>query len=367
VDINKKSVTLNILTGLTVAVLLQACAKDSTPTLTTQPPAPAPVVETPAMAPPPAASPAGSPDDLVVEVDGVKLVRSELNQHVAQAMAAQGQNLPPQILPQIAQQMSGRIIEGFISETVLGNAANQSDIEITPAEIEEAIADIEETLPPDITLEQAMERAGFTEKILRDRIARDLRVRKLIEQKTAEVPETSEENIVKFYEDSAEQFEMEESVATKHILLQFDEETTDEEKAALKAEAEEVRQQLLEGADFADLAKQHSDCPSAERGGDLGDLVRGRTVQPFEDAAFSQEVDAIGDVVETQFGYHVIVVTNRTAAHKQTLEEVHDDLAEYLKGQEVQKVMQAYVEGLRAEAKVSYGEGFEPPPPPATP
>ena len=84
------------------------------------------------------------------------------------------------------------------------------------------------------------------------------------------------------------------SVKASHILVED----------AVKAN--ELRQQLVEGADFASLAQQFSKCPSGRNGGDLGVFGRGMMVKPFEDAAFDTPVGAISDVVQTQFGFHII-------------------------------------------------------------
>ena len=75
-----------------------------------------------------------------------------------------------------------------------------------------------------------------------------------------------------------------------------------------------IRKQLVGGADFEDTARNVSECPSAKKGGDLGEFARGKMIKPFEDAAFSQEIGAIGPVIQTRFGYHVLKVTARSPA-----------------------------------------------------
>jgi len=67
-----------------------------------------------------------------------------------------------------------------------------------------------------------------------------------------------------------------------------------------------LKQKLAEGADFADLARAHSSCPSKQQGGNLGPFGRGMMVKPFEDAAFGLEVGALSEPVQTQFGWHLI-------------------------------------------------------------
>lgn len=73
-----------------------------------------------------------------------------------------------------------------------------------------------------------------------------------------------------------------------------------------KTQIESLKSQVDGGADFAALARQHSDCPSSAQGGDLGSFGRGQMVGPFEDAAFGLPVGGTSGVVETPFGYHLI-------------------------------------------------------------
>lgn len=82
--------------------------------------------------------------------------------------------------------------------------------------------------------------------------------------------------------------------------------TATRSQAEAKAQIEQLKTQVDGGADFAELARAHSDCPSGKRGGDLGAFGRGQMVGAFEDAAFGLEVGATSGVVETGFGYHLI-------------------------------------------------------------
>lgn len=102
---------------------------------------------------------------------------------------------------------------------------------------------------------------------------------------------------------------MSEVVRASHILLAY--------RGALRSTADRTREEALNriqvlksqldnGADFAILAKECSDCPSKQVGGDLGSFTRGQMVEPFERASFSLPIGAVSEVVETQFGYHLI-------------------------------------------------------------
>ncbi|MCC6663737.1 MAG: peptidyl-prolyl cis-trans isomerase [Polyangiaceae bacterium] len=102
---------------------------------------------------------------------------------------------------------------------------------------------------------------------------------------------------------------MAEQVRASHILLMYagsSRSTATRTQAEAQSQIQTLKTQIDGGADFADLARQHSDCPSGKSGGDLGSFGRGQMVGPFEQAAFGLPVGGISGVIETQFGYHII-------------------------------------------------------------
>jgi len=102
---------------------------------------------------------------------------------------------------------------------------------------------------------------------------------------------------------------MADQVRASHILLMYagsERSTATRSKAQAECQIAQLKAQVDAGADFAALARQHSDCPSSARGGDLGAFGRGQMVKPFEDAAYSMPVGATSGVIETQFGYHLV-------------------------------------------------------------
>jgi peptidyl-prolyl cis-trans isomerase C len=120
-----------------------------------------------------------------------------------------------------------------------------------------------------------------------------------------------------------------------------------------KAKAEGLRKQLLAGADFAETAKNNSDCPSKNTGGDLGTFPRGDMVKPFEEAAFTQEKNAIGPVVETDFGYHIIQVLERIAPKTMGLDEtMKTRISSYLQQQKQQENFETLLKKLKAKANI---------------
>ena len=102
---------------------------------------------------------------------------------------------------------------------------------------------------------------------------------------------------------------MAEQVRASHILLMYQgsaRSTATRSKDEAQQQIQRIKQQLDQGEDFAQLAKQHSDCPSGKSGGDLGNFGRGQMVREFEDTTFGMNVGDTSEPVETAFGYHII-------------------------------------------------------------
>ena len=128
-----------------------------------------------------------------------------------------------------------------------------------------------------------------------------------------------------------------------------------------KEACEKIKAKILGGADFAEMARQHSEGPSSDNGGDLGRFQRGRMVPAFEEAAFSQEVDAIGPLVETQFGYHIIKVHSHVEAGQAPREEV----VELLTRRNQSEALRQYVLKLMEAADITYADAIAPNIPPS--
>jgi len=143
-----------------------------------------------------------------------------------------------------------------------------------------------------------------------------------------------------------------EQVAARHILISLEDLDTEAEREEARQRAESVREHLLAGEDFAELAREVSEGPSAANGGDLGTFGRGQMVPAFEEAAFSLDVNEISDVVESQFGYHVLQVTDKIEPRTVGFDEMKERIVGYLKEQRQGPAVQAYVADLKDTAEI---------------
>jgi peptidyl-prolyl cis-trans isomerase D len=146
-------------------------------------------------------------------------------------------------------------------------------------------------------------------------------------------PAIPDEELESFYRENFSRFSIPEQRSARHILIKTSEEDTEDILAEKRNKAEQVLELAKSGEDFTELAKQYSEGPTGPKGGDLGSFTRGRMVKPFDDAAFSLKEGEISDIVETQFGFHIIKLEKIEPAYTRTLEEVRGEIEAQLLAQ----------------------------------
>ena len=305
---------------------------------------------TPASVPPAAIAKQPDTDDIAISVEGKILKKSEIEKVVKEKLnALKGKDqIPADKIKEMRVNIKKQMVDGFILRTLMSNEAERRKIKATDKEIKMAIDEIKASLPPDRTVEAFMKE----NKISREHIILGIKVKKMVQQDLGKKAKPSEEEISKFYNENQEQVIKPESVHVRHILILFAEGDDDKVKAEKKAKIEFLRDKLVNGADFAEIARDNSDCPSKENGGDLGTMTKGQTVQPFEEAAFSQEINAIGPVVTTEFGYHIIQVLEHNLAKSYPLEEVKGKISDFMEQKRKEEAFAALANKLREKAKI---------------
>jgi peptidyl-prolyl cis-trans isomerase C len=293
------------------------------------------------------------PATTVVRVNGEEITRGEILELVNAAMQQFGGQVPPQQLSQIQSQMYQRFKEDLITKKLIDAAVAAANIEVTNEEVDEALAKIKESLPEGQTIETALASQGMTIEKLTDSIRNDMATRQFMESKTEGVEGASEDEAKEFYETNPENFKIEETATASHILIKFGEGETDETKVEKKAQLEKIRADIIAGTlSFEDAAKTHSGCPSGAEGGLLGTFGKGRMVPEFEAATFAQEINEVGDIVETQFGYHIIKVSERQPEGVRSFDESKERIIDYLSAQKKQQAIADYLESLRDSATI---------------
>mgnify|MGYP005621613619 FL=1 len=309
----------------------------------------------------PAATPAANKkiairvnDEVITQADLEEMANTMLQQYQAQTQGAP-------ISDEIKAQALKSAEDNAITEKLIAIAVAGSGIVVSDEEVESTIAQIKSSIPDGMTFEAALASQDMTLEALKENIKNDMAARQLFESQTKDVPAATEADAKAFYDGNLQNFQSPASPANasaSHILLSFEQGEDDAAKAAKKAQLEAIRADIVaKTTTFEDAAKAHSGCPSGAQGGSLGQFGKGQMVPEFEAAVFSQDVDAVSEVVETSFGYHIIKVTDRQEAGEPsttTFAEAKDQILNYLTQNAKGEVAQAYIKSLRDAATIQY-------------
>jgi len=310
--------------------------------------------------------------DTAVTVNGVKVTEGQINALVEptiERMMASGQPLPPQFLHQYRKQLRQQAVERSIVDVLLGEEVKKANLTVTDDEFAKEIEEIatRQKMTPD-EFKARLAQAGQDFDKVKGEIRKTLLYQKVAAAQWEGKIDVTEEDAKKHFDDNEAKYATQEKVQASHILITPDA-TADPNEAKPKAlaKAEDLLKQIKEGADFAELAKANSSCGTAARGGDLGLFGKGDMVGPFEEVAFALKVGEMSDVVETQFGYHIIKKTNHQQASQPTFEDVKEKIIEELTKGQQGEIANKYIDDLKAKATIVYPPGKEPTPaqPPA--
>ncbi len=333
---------LNVSIAALAAILtIPVSAAETTP--------PNPTVATPAVTvTAPTATPTTS--EVVATVNGVAISRAEVDQATRMLLAQS--RTPAATDPQQQRQVLDSALNLLIDEELLYQAAKGLSVADLDKQVEEKFNAAQARFGTPEAFEQALGQAGLTGQEFKDRLARDLLIASYIDQEvTAKITLTTEQ-AKQFYDANPDKFKQPESVKASHILIGADAKATPEEKQAAQQKANDLLAKIKGGADFAELAKAESTCPSAKKGGDLGSFGRGQMVKPFEEVAFSLQDGAVSDVVETPFGYHIIKSQGKTPSETVPFAQVEEKIKSLLKNEAVKKQLAARIDELKKAANI---------------
>ena len=274
-----------------------------------------------------------------------------------------------------------RVINELIVKTLLDEEIEKRGITVTNKEVDQAIKEIVDKLGSKEQLNTLLKQNGMTNAQFKRDLKEEVKMKKLA--KELGTYNVSDAEAKKFYNDNIKKFKHPEKVRASHILISVSPAEIEEvvksdaknknlDEAALKAkveeeikaksaEAEAKANKLLTEAkkdmtQFAKLAKDNSDdTTSAVKGGDLGFFAAKEMVPEFSKAAFSMKPNTISDKpVKTQYGYHIIMVTDRAAAGQDSFDKVKNNIKGYLENQKQIEAIDKLTESLKKNAKIVY-------------
>ncbi|WP_319475320.1 peptidylprolyl isomerase [Marispirochaeta aestuarii] len=286
----------------------------------------------------------------------LKITADELDREVQKTVSqyeAQGMKVSEEQKAQLREAVLTQMVE----RKLLLHEAEKSGVELDQEKFETEFASIKTNFPTDEAFAQALSQRGYTEEMFKAEMAEIMTLQAFLEEEISSKIELGEEEMQAFYNENPEYFATEESVTASHILIEVNEDADEAEEAEAYGRMEEIAARVAAGEDFAELAREYSEGPSAPRGGDLGSFQRGSMVQVFEDTAFALEPGGVSDIIRTEFGFHIIKLTDRSEGGTLSFEDARDAIETYLRQEKEQEAVTAYVQELKEKYTVETPEG----------
>ena len=296
------------------------------------------------------------PADAVAVVDGEEIARQDYDAVISQAKTSYKNQKRefPAAGSQEFQTLRNQVVQFLIQREQFEQEAADLGVEVTDKQVDARLEQIRKQYfaGDKKKYEKQLKEQGLTDRQVRNDLRAQIISEKLFNQVTRDVKVTDAQ-IEEYYAKNKAQYSQPESREVRHILVKT------------KAKADDLYDQLKNGADFAALAKKHSEDTGSKANGGKLTISKGQTVAPFDATAFLLAKNAISRPVKTEFGYHIIQPLSDTKPAKVTpLKDVKESIKQQLQQTKKNEAMTKWVEELKDdyEDKVSYAVGFSPPP-----
>lgn len=280
--------------------------------------------------------------DAIARVNGTDILKATIDKQIAQMKKQSPASFEATQGAAIEEQYRSQILDGQIDLALVQEAAKTLGVSVATKQIDDYVAGLEQQYGSKAALETAMKTAGFDMTMLREQITNSLLMDAVASKVATGTAAPTASAIKAYYEANKSQFGTPEQVHAEHILFA----TKD------KALAQTVLAKVKAGGDFAALAKQYSTDPgSKDTGGDLNWAAPSTFVPEFAIAVQTMKVNQV-QLVESQFGYHVIKLLGRRAAIQQTLAEATPAVTSALQQNTRATAFTQYIDALRKKATI---------------
>jgi len=259
------------------------------------------------------------------------------------------------------KQIRQEALQQLIIEQLLEEKVKDANIVITKEEADTILQDRLKSESVDMEqFKQVLADNNTTYDEVLGEIQKEQKFLKYIDSQMDDPTTSIEEEAKKYYDDNQQAFNRPEQVKASHILIMARQEEPNDVKQKAKEKIEDLLKQVKEGADFAELAKENSDdTGSAIDGGDLGFFDNQTMVPEFTEAAFALEPNEVSDIVETNYGYHIIKVTDHREGGIIPFDEIKGDLEKALGERKKAEFTNKLIETLLKNADMKFPAGKE--------
>ena len=286
--------------------------------------------------------------DVIAHVNGESIAKADMDRAIQALERANGP---------VPGEQRDRILRGVLDQLIghrlLVQEARARNVTVPESEVDARLAQIRAQFPSEAAFEQTLAERKLTVDQVKTDARQDMAISRMIDEEVATRIVVTPEEVTDFYAKNADQFKQRDSVRASHILIGVPKGADAAGRAEARTKAEQVLKEVKAGSDFAALAKQYSSDPgSAANGGDLGFFQQGEMVGPFNEAAFSLSPGTTSELVETEFGFHIIKVVEKKPSRTIPLEEVGPKVQQYLEQLKRQQQTESFVNALRAKGKI---------------
>lgn len=262
------------------------------------------------------------------------------------AVAARGDQL------ELLKRLRREAMDLMIEQELVRQAAVRAGIEAGDAEVDAEIDALRSRFGTPEAFARRLSDEGYTVESYRKHVAGMIGAGRYMERIRAAVPPVGDGEVEAYYRDNERRLTFPEEVRVRHILLTWKKLGTRDDRAAIRERMAPILERARGGADFAELAKRHSEDSTAPGGGDTGFFHRGQMVPAFEDTAFSLAPGEVSDMVETPFGVHILRLEERRPAKLLPLDEVREKLREHVLQERMDAAAQREIARLREAAEI---------------
>jgi peptidyl-prolyl cis-trans isomerase C len=243
------------------------------------------------------------------------------------------------------------VLDQLITYTLMSQEAAAKKISVTDVDIDRRIGQMRGQ-GSDADFKKALEARNMSVEQLRSDARVQLTIEKLMESEVAGIAAATDAEARQYYAANPDRFARGEAVRASHILLRVDAKAPEAVRKETLARTQSILKLARSGKDFAALAKQHSQDGSAAAGGDLGYFERGRMVPAFSQAAFALKPGEISDVVTTEYGYHIITVSERKAAETVPFDQARSQIIDVLSKEKKRARAGQFIEEVKKRARI---------------
>jgi peptidyl-prolyl cis-trans isomerase C len=244
------------------------------------------------------------------------------------------------------------VLERLIDSELLFQESQNKGFKVDEEKLDEQIASVRNQFTTEEEFQSALVEMNYTESSFRGDIEQRMAVQNFVESEIAQNVIVSEEESRQYYDDHPEYFSQPEQIRASHILIVVGDWSEPSQKEEALRKINEIQKKLDAGEDFGALAREFSEGPSSAQSGDLGFFGRGRMVKPFEDAVFVLQPGEMSNVVETTYGFHLILCTDRREEVKIPYKYMKERIDNYLKQTKVVDAVEVLLERMRADAEI---------------